>query len=163
MENQNTPTPSGMSPGAASAGSANNSGRELRTVPGPNGSSFLEVWDTDERGGLSALVVSCCVETGEDPAAAVADLLAEFMHPFGAAWESPEQYGKELDAVKWLAEFYDVPTEKEKAEDALFDMIESAPDSCAQWELAQWLVSLLPPKAVKDLAARRGKAEGGSK
>lgn len=89
---------------------ANNSGRELRTVPDPNG-SFLEVWDTDERGELSALVVSCYVETGEDPAAAVAGLLAEFLHPFGAAWDSPEQYGKELDAVKWLAEFFGVPTE----------------------------------------------------
>lgn len=111
MENQSTPTPSGTSPGAASAGSGNNAGRELRTVPGPNGSSFLEVWDTDERGKLSALVVSCCVESGEDPADAVAGLLAEFLHPFGAAWESPEQYGRELDAVKWLAEFYGVQTE----------------------------------------------------
>ena len=89
----------------------NNAGRELRTVPGPNGSSFLEVWDTDERGKLSALVVSCCVESGEDPADAVGGLLAEFLHPFGAAWESPEQYGRELEAVKWLAEFYDVQTE----------------------------------------------------
>lgn len=110
MENPSTPTPSGTSPGAASAGSGNSSGRELREVPGPNG-SFLEVWDTDESGKLSALVVSCYVETGEDHAAAVADLLAEFLHPFGAAWDSPEQYGKELDAVKWLAEFYGVQTE----------------------------------------------------
>lgn len=93
----------------------NNTGRELRTVPGPNGSSFLEVWDTDERGKLSALVVSCCVESWEDPAVAVAGLLAEFLHPFGATWESPEQYGKELDAVKWLAEFYGVPTEGGRA------------------------------------------------
>lgn len=142
---------------------ANNSGRELRAVVAPVAGMFLEVWNTDERGERSELVLSCFVEEHETPAAAVADLLAEFLHPFGAAWESPEQYGKELDAVKWLAEFFGVPTEKEKAEDALFDMIESAPDSCAQWELAQWLVSLLPPEAVKDLAARREKTEGGSK
>ena len=89
----------------------NNAGRELRAVPGPNGSNFLEVWDTDESGKPSALVVSCYVESGEDHAAAVAGLLAEFLHPFGAAWESAEEYGRQLDAVKWLAEFYDVPTE----------------------------------------------------
>jgi hypothetical protein len=89
----------------------NNSGRELRELPAPGGASFLEVWDTDECGKLSALVVSCYVEPHETPAEAVAGLLAEFLHPFGAAWDSPEQYGKELDAVKWLADFYDVKAE----------------------------------------------------
>ena len=51
-------------------------------------------------------------------------------------------------------------TEKEKAEDALFDMIENTADGCsAQWELAVWLVSLLPAAAVKNLAARRDEKE----
>ena len=90
---------------------ANNSGRELRAVVAPVAGMFLEVWNTDERGERSDLILSCFVEEHETPAEAVAGLLAEFMHPFGAAWESPEQYGRELDAVKWLAEFYDVQTE----------------------------------------------------
>lgn len=92
----------------------NNSGRELRELLGPGGASFLEVWDTDARGKLSALVVSCYVEPNETPADAVAGLLAEFLHPFGAAWDSPEQYGKELDAVKWLADFYEIKAEEIK-------------------------------------------------
>ena len=51
-------------------------------------------------------------------------------------------------------------TEREKAEDALFDMIENTADGCsAQWELAVWLVSLLPADAVKNLAARRDENE----
>jgi hypothetical protein len=89
----------------------NNSGRELRELPGAGGASFLEVWDTDERGKLSALVVSCYVEPHETHAEAVGHLLAEFLHPFGAAWDSPEQFGKELDAVKWLAEFHGIKPE----------------------------------------------------
>ena len=48
-------------------------------------------------------------------------------------------------------------TEKEKAEDALFDMIENTEDPCKQWELAQWLVSLLPAEVVRDLSGRRDK------
>jgi hypothetical protein len=101
MSTKRTPTP-------------NNSGRELRAVPSPVAGMFLEVWNTDEHGNLSELVVSCFVEEHETPAEAVAGLLAEFLHPFGAAWESPEQYGKELDAVKWLADFYDVKAEEIK-------------------------------------------------
>jgi hypothetical protein len=101
MSTKRTPTP-------------NNSGRELRELPGPGGASLLEVWDTDARGKLSALVVSCYVEPNETPAEAVAGLLAEFLHPFGAAWDSPEQYGKELDAVKWLAEFHGIDPEGSK-------------------------------------------------
>lgn len=55
-------------------------------------------------------------------------------------------------------------TEKEKAAGALFDMIENTADGCAaQWELAQWLVSLLPADAVKNLAARRDEKERESK
>ena len=53
-------------------------------------------------------------------------------------------------------------TEKEKAEEALFDMIENTEDPCAQWELAVWLVSFLPAEVVKDLSARRDNKKGGS-
>lgn len=52
-------------------------------------------------------------------------------------------------------------TEKEKAEEALYDMIENTEDPCKQWELAVWLVSLLPAEVVKDLAARRDDKKGG--
>lgn len=90
---------------------ANNAGMMLRQVAGDNGTDFLEVWSTDERGEPIELIVSCFVEESESPAAAVGHLLAEFLHPFGAAWDSPEQYGRELDAVKWLAEFYGVKPE----------------------------------------------------
>ena len=93
---------------------ANNAGMMLRQVAGDHGTDFLEVWSTDERGEPIELIVSCFVAESESPAAAVADLLAEFLHPFGAAWESPEQYGKELDAVKWLAEFYEIKPEDVK-------------------------------------------------
>jgi hypothetical protein len=98
MSTKRTPTP-------------NNSGRELRAVPSPVAGMFLEVWNTDERGERSELVLSCFVEEHETPAEAVAGLLAEFLHTFGAAWDSPEQYGKELDAVKWLAEFHGIDPE----------------------------------------------------
>ena len=95
---------------------ANNRGYVLRAVVDNNppipGGRYLEVFETDERGRLSGdPVVSCFVADCETDAEAVAGLLAEFLHPFGAAWESPEQYGKELDAVKWLADFYNVKAE----------------------------------------------------
>ena len=54
-------------------------------------------------------------------------------------------------------------TEREKAEDALYDMIENTEDPCAQWELAVWLVSLLPAEVVRDLSGRRDEEEGDSK
>jgi hypothetical protein len=92
----------------------NNSGRELRELPAPGGATFLEIWNTDERGRPAELVLTCYVGSEETHAEAVAGLLAEFLHPFGASWESPEQYGKELDAVKWLADFYDVKAEEIK-------------------------------------------------
>lgn len=94
----------------------NNCGYLLRAVnesnpPCPAG-RYLEVFQTDERGKIDGdPVISCFVADCETDEQAVRHLLAEFMHPFGAAWESPEQYGRELDAVKWLAEFYGVPTE----------------------------------------------------
>jgi hypothetical protein len=86
----------------------NDNGRQVNESPSPCGGCYLEVWDTDFRGRPYDLVVSCFVAKGETHAQAVAGLLSEFLHPFGAAWDSPEQYGKELDAVRWLAEFYDV-------------------------------------------------------
>lgn len=89
----------------------NNSGRELASSAHDGGREVLEVWETDDRGERVASIISCIVEPGQTPADAIAGLLAEFLHPFGAAWESPEQYGRELDAVKWLAEFYGVQTE----------------------------------------------------
>lgn len=93
---------------------ANNSGREVAASAHDNGGMILEVWATDERGRRTESIICCIVEEHETPAAAVAGLLAEFLHPFGAAWESPEQYGKELDAVKWLAEFYGIKPEDVK-------------------------------------------------
>jgi len=45
--------------------------------------------------------------------------------------------------------------EKEKAEDAIFDMIENTEDPCKQWELAVWLVSRLPHDVIKQLSKRR--------
>jgi hypothetical protein len=116
MENPNTPTPSGTSPGAASAGSGNNRGYMLRAVnesnpPCPAG-RYLEVFQTDERGKLDGdPVVSCFVADCETDEEAVTGLFREFLHPFGASWESPEEYGRQLDAVKWLAEFYDIKPE----------------------------------------------------
>lgn len=93
---------------------ANDAGRIVRKVHGDNSRTYLEVWDTNETGRPVDLVVSCCVESGETEREAVSGLLAEFLHPFGAAWETPEQYGKELDAVKWLAAFYEIETPKSK-------------------------------------------------
>jgi len=86
----------------------NNDGMQVVKVAGDNGRTFLEVWKTDGTAKRTELVISCCVESFESDKTAVAGLLREFLHPFGAAWESPEQYGTELDAVKWLAAFYDV-------------------------------------------------------
>lgn len=93
-------------------GKLNNNGRIVKTVAGESGRTYLEVWDTNETGRPVDLVVSCCVESGETEREAVEGLLNEFKHPFGAAWESPEQYGKEFDAVLWLAEFYGIETEQ---------------------------------------------------
>lgn len=93
----------------------NNCGYFLRAVneknpPCPAG-RYLEVFQTDERGKPAGdSVVSCFVANCETDEEAVGHLLEDFLHPFGAAWESPEQYGKELDAVKWLAEFYGLST-----------------------------------------------------
>jgi hypothetical protein len=97
----------------------NNRGYFLRAVeennaPLPAG-RYLEVFQTDERGKPEGdPVVSCFVADCETDAEAVGHLLAEFLHPFGAAWDSPEQYGKELDAVKWLAEFHGIDPEGSK-------------------------------------------------
>lgn len=94
----------------------NNRGYFLRAVnesnpPFPAG-RYLEVFQTDERGKTEGdPVVSCFVADCETDKEAVGHLLAEFLHPFGAAWDSPEQYGKELDAVKWLAEFHEIKPE----------------------------------------------------
>lgn len=98
---------------------SNDAGYILRAVEDKNpplpGGRYLEVFLTDERGRLSGdPVVSCYVAECETDEEAVAGLLTEFLHPFGAAWESPEQYGRELDAVKWLADFYDVKAEESK-------------------------------------------------
>lgn len=89
----------------------NNTGREWAASAHDNGGEIIEVWATDERGKRIESIICCVVEPGETYAAAVAALLAEFLHPFGAAWESAEEYGRQLDAVKWLAECFDVPTE----------------------------------------------------
>lgn len=98
---------------------ANNIGYVLRAVndsnpPLPSG-RYLEVFQTDERGKPDGdPVVSCFVADCETDEEAVGHLLTEFLHPFAAAWESPEQYGRELDAVKWLAEFHGIKPEESK-------------------------------------------------
>ena len=105
MKNQKKPAPS------------NNIGYFLRTVnesnpPFPAG-RYLEVFQTDERGKPDGdPVLSCFVADCETDEEAIRHLLTEFLHPFGAALESPEQYGKELDAVKWLAAFYNITEEQ---------------------------------------------------
>jgi hypothetical protein len=133
MENPNTPTPSGTPPGAASAGSGqtaapspiqmstlNNRGYLLREVTesntaNPLGGSYLEVFETDEHGKPDGdPVVSCFVADCETSEEVVGHLLSEFLHPFGAAWDSPEEYGRQLDAVKWLAEFHGIKAEDVK-------------------------------------------------
>lgn len=107
MKNQKKPAPS------------NNIGYFLRTVnesnpPFPAG-RYLEVFQTDERGKPDGdPVLSCFVADCETDEEAIRHLLTEFLHPFGADWESPEQYGKELDAVKWLAAFYNITEEQSK-------------------------------------------------
>jgi hypothetical protein len=99
--------------------SANNCGFFLRAVEDVNpplpGGRYLEVFRTDERGEADGdPVVSCFVADFETDEEAVTGLLTEFLHPFGAAWESPEQYGRELEAVKWLAEFHGINPEDYK-------------------------------------------------
>lgn len=89
----------------------NDKGLEVASSAYDGGAEILEVWETDERGRRVDSIISCVVQRGETHAQAVAGLLAEFADPFGPAWESAEEYGRQLDAVKWLAEFYDVPTE----------------------------------------------------
>jgi hypothetical protein len=89
----------------------NNEGRELITVPADAHGRFLEVWRTNAQGRRVELLVGCYAENGETDAEAVGHLLTEFLHPFGAAWEDPEIYARELDAVKWLAAFYGINPE----------------------------------------------------
>lgn len=89
----------------------NNRGREVVTVTGYGDGHLLEVWETDERGKRTEILVGCHVAEGETDETAVGHLLAEFLHPFGAAWEDAETYGRELDAVKWLAAFYGINPE----------------------------------------------------
>jgi len=111
----------------------NNRGYFLRAVeennaPLPAG-RYLEVFQTDENGKPDGdPVVSCFVAECETDEEAVGLLLAEYLHailnspapfplsihPFGAAWDSPEQYGTALDAVKWLAEFHGIQPEDVK-------------------------------------------------
>jgi hypothetical protein len=98
----------------------NNLGYFLREVSesntaAPLGGHYLEVFQTDKRGKPDGdPVLSCFVADCETDEEAIGHLLSEFLHPFGAAWDSPEQYGKELDAVKWLAAFYNVTEEQSK-------------------------------------------------
>ena len=82
------------------------------TPPCPAG-RYLEVFQTDGTGKTSGdPVVSCYVADFETDEEAVAGLYREFLHPFGAAWESPEQYGNEFDAVKWLADYYGIKSDE---------------------------------------------------
>ena len=110
MENQTQPKSEGTTP------THNNEGRELITVPAGAHGRFLEVWNTDAQGRRAELVLSCYAEDGETDETAVGHLLTEFLHPFGAAWDDPETYGRELDAVKWLAEFYGINPEGQEGD-----------------------------------------------
>lgn len=89
----------------------NNDGMEIREVFDPSGGCFLEVWKTNSMGRKTSLLVSCIVANGETHSQAVAGLLSEFKNPFGAYWETPEQYETEFDAVRFLANFYGIETE----------------------------------------------------
>jgi hypothetical protein len=109
MEQPNQPT------SEATTATRNNRGICVREVVDNNGSpyplngSFLEVYQTDEKGKPEGeCLLSCFVADCETKEEAVRHLLAEFQHPFGAAWDSPEEFGKQLEAVKWLADFYGI-------------------------------------------------------
>ena len=74
-----------------------------------HGGKCIEVFNVNDNGEpLGNVSLSCFVECGETEKQAVKNLLEEFKHPFGASWESPEEYCQQFDEVEWLAKFYGV-------------------------------------------------------
>ena len=74
----------------------------LKVCPASCGSRYLEVFKGN------ALIVTAYASAHQTEAEAVADLAEEFVNPFGATWDDAEQFGRELQAVKWLASYYSI-------------------------------------------------------